>query len=141
MESPIYLRGHARKGPTFRESVLMHAVARLVLDPLITNIQASWVKLNDRRIDNLIERCGTEVIPDKRLALFRELNRIIVDNAYLVPLYSGDMFDGYFQPWIEGIQYPPSGFFQLEIFPISVNPKLTGQRKAAEEERLCGNKH
>ena len=89
--------------------------------------QASWVKLNDRRIDNLIERCGTEVIPDKRLALFRELNRIIVDNAYLVPLYSGDMFDGYFQPWIEGIQYPPSGFFQLEIFPISVNPKLTGQ--------------
>jgi FO synthase len=45
MESPIYLRGQARKGPTFRESVLMHAVARLVLDPVITNIQASWVKL------------------------------------------------------------------------------------------------
>ena len=45
MESPIYLRGQARKGPTFRESVLMHAVGRLVLDPLITNIQASWVKL------------------------------------------------------------------------------------------------
>ena len=45
MESPIYLRGQARKGPTFRESVLVHAVARLVLDPLITNIQASWVKM------------------------------------------------------------------------------------------------
>ena len=45
MESPIYLRGQARKGPTFRESVLMHAVARLVLDPAIGNIQASWVKL------------------------------------------------------------------------------------------------
>lgn len=45
MESPVYLRGQARKGPTFRESMLMHAVARLVLDPLITNIQASWVKL------------------------------------------------------------------------------------------------
>ncbi len=45
MESPIYLKGNARKGPTFRESVLMHAIARLVLDPLITNIQASWVKL------------------------------------------------------------------------------------------------
>jgi FO synthase len=45
MESPIYLRGQARKGPTFREAILMHAVARLVLDPLITNIQASWVKL------------------------------------------------------------------------------------------------
>lgn len=45
MESPIYLRGQARRGPTFRESVLMHSVARLVLDPVITNIQASWVKL------------------------------------------------------------------------------------------------
>jgi len=45
MEAPIYLKGRARKGPTFREAVLMHAVARLVLHPLIPNIQASWVKL------------------------------------------------------------------------------------------------
>ena len=45
MEAPIYLRGQARKGPTFREAVLMHAVARLVLDPVIANIQASWVKM------------------------------------------------------------------------------------------------
>jgi len=45
MEAPIYLKGQARKGPTFREAVLMHAVARLVLDPLIPNIQASWVKM------------------------------------------------------------------------------------------------
>ena len=45
MEAPIYLRGRARPGPTFREAVLMHAVARLTLHPLITNIQASWVKL------------------------------------------------------------------------------------------------
>ena len=45
MEAPMYLRGRARQGPTFRESVLMHAVARLVLNPLITNIQASWVKM------------------------------------------------------------------------------------------------
>ena len=45
MEAPIYLKGQSRKGPTFREAVLMHAVARLVLDPLITNIQTSWVKM------------------------------------------------------------------------------------------------
>ncbi|HSU04822.1 MAG TPA: 5-amino-6-(D-ribitylamino)uracil--L-tyrosine 4-hydroxyphenyl transferase CofH [Acetobacteraceae bacterium] len=45
MEAPMYLRGMARKGPTFREAVLMHAVARLVLHPLITNIQTSWVKM------------------------------------------------------------------------------------------------
>ena len=45
MEAPMYLRGQARPGPTFREAMLMHAVARLALHPWITNIQASWVKL------------------------------------------------------------------------------------------------
>jgi FO synthase len=45
METPIYLKGHARRGPTWREAVLMHAVARLALHPLITNIQTSWVKM------------------------------------------------------------------------------------------------
>lgn len=44
-EAPMYLKGRARQGPTFRESVLMHAVARLALHGYIDNIQASWVKL------------------------------------------------------------------------------------------------
>ena len=45
MEAPIYLKGRARRGPTFREAVLMHAVARLALHPHFTNIQVSWVKM------------------------------------------------------------------------------------------------
>jgi FO synthase len=45
MEAPMYLKGRSRGGPTFREAVLMHAVARLALHPLITNIQVSWVKM------------------------------------------------------------------------------------------------
>ncbi len=45
MEAPIYLRGQARFGPTWREAVLMHAVGRLVLHPHVANIQASWVKM------------------------------------------------------------------------------------------------
>jgi FO synthase len=45
MEAPIYLKGRARRGPTYREAVLMHAVARLALHPLFTNIQTSWVKM------------------------------------------------------------------------------------------------
>jgi len=45
MEAPIYLKGRARQGPTFREAVLMHAVARLALAPHFTNIQTSWVKM------------------------------------------------------------------------------------------------
>ncbi len=45
MEAPIYLKGRARCGPTLREAVLMHAIARLALHPLIGNVQASWVKM------------------------------------------------------------------------------------------------
>ena len=45
MEAPLYLKGKARKGPTFREAVLIHAISRLVLYPLFRNIQASWTKL------------------------------------------------------------------------------------------------
>ena len=45
MEAPMYLQGRARRGPTFREVLLVHAVARLALHPEIANVQASWVKL------------------------------------------------------------------------------------------------
>nr|MCU0280252.1 5-amino-6-(D-ribitylamino)uracil--L-tyrosine 4-hydroxyphenyl transferase CofH [Acidimicrobiia bacterium] len=45
MEAPLYRQGRARPGPTWDEVVLVHAVARLALDGLVGNIQASWVKL------------------------------------------------------------------------------------------------
>jgi FO synthase len=45
MEAPMYRRGLARRGPTWRETVLMHSIARLVLGPVLKNIQVSWVKL------------------------------------------------------------------------------------------------
>jgi FO synthase len=41
----MYLREGARRGPTWRETLLMHAISRLALNPLIPNIQVSWVKL------------------------------------------------------------------------------------------------
>ena len=45
MEAPFYRRGQSRKGPTWREAVMMHAVARLALHGSIGSIQCSWVKL------------------------------------------------------------------------------------------------
>lgn len=45
MEAPMALKGRSRRGPTFREVRLMHAIARLALHPLVPNIQTSWVKL------------------------------------------------------------------------------------------------
>jgi FO synthase len=50
MEAPMYLKGNARRGPTFREALLMHAVARLALHGLIDNIQASWVKMGEQGV-------------------------------------------------------------------------------------------
>jgi FO synthase len=54
-EAPIALKGNARKGPTFREALLMHAVGRLALHPLITNIQGSWVKLGPQGVARVLD--------------------------------------------------------------------------------------
>ncbi len=55
MEAPMFLKGAARPGPTFRETLLVHAVARLALHPLITNIQASWVKLGEAGVRRALD--------------------------------------------------------------------------------------
>ena len=44
----------ARRGPTLRECVLMHAVARLALGTALPNIQASWVKMGPERAAGLL---------------------------------------------------------------------------------------
>jgi FO synthase len=43
--SPIYLAGKARPGPTLDDNRRMHAVARILLDGRIPNVQVSWVKM------------------------------------------------------------------------------------------------
>jgi FO synthase len=43
--APIYLAGVARPGPTLRDNLAVHAVARIMLHGRIDNIQTSWVKL------------------------------------------------------------------------------------------------
>jgi FO synthase len=43
--SPIYLAGVARPGPTQRDNLAVHAMARILLHGRIDNIQTSWVKL------------------------------------------------------------------------------------------------
>jgi FO synthase len=97
MEAPIYFKGRARKGPTLRESILMHAVSRLALHPHVTNIQVSWVKLgphwaqqalragaNDMGgtlMNESISRAagaeyGQELSPERMEALIRGLGRV-----------------------------------------------------------------
>jgi FO synthase len=45
MEAPFYRKGQSRKGPTWREALMMHSVARIALYGRIDSIQCSWVKL------------------------------------------------------------------------------------------------
>jgi len=45
MAAPIYLQRKSRRGPTFREALLMHAVGRIAYAGVLDNIQVSWVKM------------------------------------------------------------------------------------------------
>jgi FO synthase len=96
MEAPIWRRGRARSGPTFGETLLVHAVARLVLHPEITNIQASWVKLGPEGVRAVLgagvndlggtlmnesisraagARHGQEMAPEQMEAMIRDAGR------------------------------------------------------------------
>ena len=55
MATPIFLKGRARKGPTFRETLLMHAVGRLAYRGFIDNVQVSWVKLGESGSRRVLE--------------------------------------------------------------------------------------
>jgi len=55
MASPIYLQKASRRGPTFRETLLVHAVARIVYAGLIDNIQLSWVKIGEAGAVQLLQ--------------------------------------------------------------------------------------
>ena len=104
MEAPLYLKGHARKGPTFREAVLMHAVARLALHPRVTNIQISWVKMGPEGVKACLEAGandlggtlmnetisraagashGQEMPPERMEALIRSVGRVPVQRTTL----------------------------------------------------------
>jgi len=55
MASPIYLQKRARRGPTFRETLLVHAVARIAYRGYIDNIQSGWVKIGFDAVAQLLQ--------------------------------------------------------------------------------------
>jgi FO synthase len=55
MASPIYLKRGARRGPTWREVLLMHAVGRIGYRGSINSVQASWVKLGAQGAQQLLQ--------------------------------------------------------------------------------------
>ncbi|MDH3679340.1 MAG: 5-amino-6-(D-ribitylamino)uracil--L-tyrosine 4-hydroxyphenyl transferase CofH [Acidimicrobiia bacterium] len=55
MASPIYLQHKARRGPTFRENLLVHAIARIAYRGYIDNIQSGWVKIGFDSVRQLLQ--------------------------------------------------------------------------------------
>jgi FO synthase len=55
MAAPIYLQHKSRRGPTFRETILMHSIARLAYEGWIDNIQCSWVKMGHAGVQQLLQ--------------------------------------------------------------------------------------
>lgn len=53
--SPLYLAGAARPGPSHRDNRAVHALARIMLHGRISHIQTSWVKLGVRRTQVMLE--------------------------------------------------------------------------------------
>lgn len=113
MEAPIYLKGRSRKGPTFRETVLMHAIGRLVLHTLVPNIQTSWVKLGEAGIraclqagvndlggtlmDETISRSagaqhGHELAPREMEAVIRSMGRVPRQRTTLYGTVAGERY-------------------------------------------------
>ena len=150
MEAPMYVQGRARRGPTFREVLLVHAVARLALHPWITNVQASWVKLgpdgtrealragvNDlggTLMNESISRSagaafGQEMPPERMEALIRSAGRIPRQRTTLYGDAPEERVRASFgaSPLAEP-QNPPVKDARLVAPPRLVRPGLVGAR-------------
>ncbi len=104
MAAPLYLQRRGRRGPTFREVVLVHAVARITYRELIPHVQASWVKLGLAGVSQLLQagaddlggtlmdenisraagaEHGTMATPEDFRALVEPLGRTLVQRSTL----------------------------------------------------------
>jgi FO synthase len=142
MEAPAYWKGRARKGPTFREAVLVHAIARLVLYPHITNIQVSWVKMGQEGIKAVLQagandmggtlmnesitraaggEFGQELPPEQMEAIIRSIGRIPFQRTTL------------YRPAPE--EQRIASFSAPELQPIVLTPSKRYSRVHAQSER------
>jgi len=55
MATPIFLRKMARRGPTFREALLLHAIGRIAYRGTIDSVQVSWVKMGVSGAQQLLQ--------------------------------------------------------------------------------------
>jgi len=147
-EAPIYLKGRARRGPTFREAVLVHAVARLALHPHITNIQASWVKMGPEGVkaclnagvndlggtlmNETITRAagashGQEMPPEQMEAMIRAVGRIPVQRTTFYGAPPEEQTRASFgAPVLDEVVNTPARRYERDVKPVLYRPGLAG---------------
>ena len=91
---------------------------------------------NDKKLDAILDKCESEMKSSVRQESFRQINSLLVNDAHIIPLFAGDMFDGSFQQWVEGVQYPNTAFFDLSMYPVSLDPRLARTRPV--KDFTCG---
>ena len=155
MEAPMWLQGRARSGPTWGETLLVHAVARLALHPLITNIQASWVKLGPHGVAAALEagvndlggtlmnesisrsagaQHGQEMPPEVMEALIRACGRVPRQRTTLYADVAPERRSASFGvPPLAQPLNPPVRDAGLKAPPRLVRPGFVGARAAASD--------
>jgi FO synthase len=155
MEAPMWLQGRARSGPTWSETLLVHAVARLALHPWITNIQASWVKLGPHGVAAALEagvndlggtlmnesisrsagaQHGQEMPPERMEALIRACGRVPRQRTTLYADVASERRAASFgAPSLVEPVNPPVRDAGLKAPPRLVRPGFVGARAAATD--------
>jgi ABC-type oligopeptide transport system substrate-binding subunit len=83
----------------------------------------NFSQANNKKIDSLLKKCTRTNILSKRIAYYKEINEILKDEAYVIPVFSGDEFDGYFQRWVNGVHYPSTAFYHMQMKYIRIDEK------------------
>ena len=136
MATPIYLQGRARRGPTFREVLLLHAVARIAYRGWIDNIQISWVKvgltgarqalqagcndLGGTLMDENISRAAGAAHGQE---LDEEGFHEIVDPIGR-PLAQRTTLYGRIQTTGSRLRPPPEAHFEPDVVPVTIRTRL-----------------
>ena len=68
----------------------------------------NWARYSNPELDKLLDDGETELDPERRVALYQEAQRIILENALMIPVYILQQVYGR-QSQLQGITYLPGG--------------------------------
>ncbi len=83
-----------------------------------SKLQRNITGMKNKSFDELIESVITFENKEERARVYNMLNKVIYEEAHIIPLYYGDIFDGYYQKYVNGINYPHLGFLYIRMKDI-----------------------